>query len=156
MHNRRRSWWSISKPSSSLAHPAIDQGAVAVANARRLIDAAAMLRVPTLSTEQNAGGLGPNLAPDPAVLVHKMTFDACREPDFLRRLAKHHAIVVAGCEAHVCVLQTVLGLIDNGRRVFLMRDALGSRRAESKRLRSVGWSAMGRRSSPLRWSCSNG
>ena len=115
--------------------PVIDQGAVAVANARRLIDAAVMLRVPTLFTEQNAKGLGPTvaeLAPDPSVLAHKMTFDACREPNFLQRLAKNHAIVVAGCEAHVCVLQTVLGLIDNGRRVFLVRDALGSRRAESK------------------------
>jgi nicotinamidase-related amidase len=115
--------------------PAIDGGADAIANARRLIDAAALLGVPTLFTEQNAKGLGPTvreLLPDPCVLAHKMTFDACRAPDFLQRLAGDHAIVVAGCEAHVCVLQTVLGLIDNGRRVFLVRDALGSRRAESK------------------------
>lgn len=115
--------------------PAIDRGADAIANARRLIDAAALLRVPTLFTEQNAKGLGPTvreLVPDPFVLAHKMRFDACREPDFLQRLAANHALVVAGCEAHVCVLQTVLGLIDNGRRVFLVRDALGSRRAESK------------------------
>jgi nicotinamidase-related amidase len=115
--------------------PAIHGGADAIANARRLIDAAALLGVPTLFTEQNAKGLGPTvreLLPDPCVLAHKMTFDACRAPDFLQRLAGDHAIVVAGCEAHVCVLQTVLGLIDNGRRVFLVRDALGSRRAESK------------------------
>jgi nicotinamidase-related amidase len=115
--------------------PAIDRGADAIANARRLIDAAALLSVPTLFTEQNAKGLGPTvseLVPHPFVLAHKMTFDACREPNFLQRLATNHAIVVVGCEAHVCVLQTVLGLIDNGRRVFLVRDALGSRRAESK------------------------
>jgi nicotinamidase-related amidase len=115
--------------------PAIHRGAGAIANARRLIDAAALLGIPTLFTEQNAKGLGPTvseLVPDPSGLAHKMTFDACREPDFLQRLAANHAIVVAGCEAHVCVLQTVLGLIDNGRRVFLVRDALGSRRTESK------------------------
>lgn len=115
--------------------PAIDRGATAVANARRLIDAAKLLGVATLFTEQNAEGLGPTVArlvPDPSLLAHKMTFDACREPGFLQRLPAGHAIVVAGCEAHVCVLQTVLGLIDNGRRVFLVRDALGSRRAESK------------------------
>jgi nicotinamidase-related amidase len=41
-------------------------------------------------------------------------------------------VVVAGCEAHVCVLQTVLGLIDSGRRVFVVQDAIGSRRAENK------------------------
>lgn len=115
--------------------PAIRRGADAMANARRLIDAAVLLGVPLFFTEQNAKGLGPTvreLVRDPAVLTHKMTFDACREPDFLQRLAEKHAIVVAGCEAHVCVLQTVLGLIDNGRRVFLVRDALGSRLAESK------------------------
>jgi nicotinamidase-related amidase len=115
--------------------PAIHQGADAVANTRRLIDAAALLDVPTLFTEQNAKGLGPTvreLVRAPSALAHKMTFDACREPNFLQRLAENHAIVVAGCEAHVCVLQTVLGLIRHGRRVFLVRDALGSRRPESK------------------------
>lgn len=115
--------------------PVIDQGATAVANARRLIDAAALFGVPALFTEQNAKGLGPtvtDLAPEPSVLAHKMTFDACREPDFLPRIGEDHALVVAGCEAHVCVLQTVLGLLDNGRRVFLVRDALGARREENK------------------------
>jgi nicotinamidase-related amidase len=115
--------------------PAIHRGADAIANARRLIDAAALVGVPALFTEQNAKGLGPTvrgLVRDPSTLAHKMTFDACREPSFLERLAENHAIVVAGCEAHVCVLQTVLGLIHHGRQVFLVRDALGSRRAESK------------------------
>ena len=115
--------------------PAIDLGADAVANARRLIDAASMLDIPTLFTEQNPRGLGPtvsDLAPDPSALVHKMTFDACRAPGFLERLEDDRAIVVAGCEAHVCVLQSVLGLLDKGRRVFVVQDAIGSRRAESK------------------------
>jgi nicotinamidase-related amidase len=63
--------------------PAIEQGAAAVANARLLIDAAAMLGVPTVFTEENGKGLGPTvkeLTADPSRLVHKMTFDACREP----------------------------------------------------------------------------
>ncbi len=51
---------------------------------------------------------------------------------FTEALPNRPDIVVAGCEAHVCVLQTVLGLLDGGRRVFVVRDALGSRRAESK------------------------
>ena len=115
--------------------PAIDGATNVVANARRLVDAAARLDVPTLTTEQNPRGLGPTvaeLAPAPARLVAKMTFDACRTPGFLPRLADGHAIVVAGCEAHVCVLQTVLGLLDAGRRVYVVRDALGARRAEGK------------------------
>jgi nicotinamidase-related amidase len=116
--------------------PAITDGAAAVANARRLLDAARLLDVPVVVTEQYAKGLGgtvPELLPDRQESVfHKTSFDACRMPDFLGRLPQHRALVVAGCETHVCVLQTALGLIDAGRRVFLVRDAVASRRAESK------------------------
>jgi nicotinamidase-related amidase len=116
--------------------PAIDGGASAVANARRLLDTAGMLGLPTLFTEQNAEGLGPTVAellPNPAdAVAHKMTFDACRADGFTEMLPNRPDVVVAGCEAHVCVLQTVLGLLDAGRRVFVVRDALGSRRTESK------------------------
>jgi nicotinamidase-related amidase len=115
--------------------PAIEGGDAAIANAGRLVKAASLLAVPSLFTEQNPKGLGPTvaeLAPDPAILAHKMTFDACRAPGFAERLPPDHTLVVAGCEAHVCVLQTVLGLLSLGRTVFAVRDAIGARRAESK------------------------
>jgi nicotinamidase-related amidase len=115
--------------------PAIDDGTTVVANARRLIDAAELLHVPILFTEQNAKGLGgtlPELQAETGATAHKMTFDACRAPGFLTALGDRPDIVVAGCETHVCVLQTVLGLLSAGRRIFAVRDALGSRRSESK------------------------
>ena len=115
--------------------PAIEDSTAVVANARRLLDAADLLGVPVLFTEQNAGGLGPTmpeLRSEAAGLFHKMTFDACRMPGFLDALADRGDVVVAGCETHVCVLQTALGLLAAGRRVYLVRDAVGSRRAESK------------------------
>jgi nicotinamidase-related amidase len=115
--------------------PAIEDGAASTANARRLINAAAMLDVPTLFTEQNPKGLGytvNELPTDNATVVHKMTFDACRAETFPGMISGRPDVVVAGCEAHVCVLQTVLGLLDAGRKVFVARDAIGSRRAESK------------------------
>ena len=114
--------------------PAIAEGAAAVANARRLVDGAELLGVPVLFTEQNAGGLGPTvpeLRSETAGVFHKMTFDACRMAGFLDTLPAGRGLVVAGCETHVCVLQTVLGLVAAGRRVHLVRDAVGSRRAES-------------------------
>jgi len=83
--------------------PSIDQGAVAVKNAKRLIEMAKLIEVPIVFTEH-----------------------------FLGTLPADRHIVVAGCEAHVCVLQTVLGLLGAGRKVYLVRDALGSRQAESK------------------------
>ncbi len=115
--------------------PAIEDGELVTLNARRLVDAAEMLRVPVVLTEQNAGGLGgtvPELRSDAARLIHKMTFDACRMPGFLDALPDRPDLIVAGCETHVCVLQTVLGLLGAGRRVYAVRDAMGSRRAESK------------------------
>jgi len=117
--------------------PAIDAGAAVVENVRRLTAAAELLAVPVLFTEQNAKRLGstvPELCADPASVVHKMTFDSVRTPVFLERLAADRVAVVAGCEAHVCVLQTVLSLIDRGRRVFVVCDAIGSRRSESKEI----------------------
>lgn len=115
--------------------PAIEDGAAVVANARRLLDAAELLGVPVLFTEQNAKGLGPTvgeLGASRERVAHKMAFDACREPGFLEWLPGGRDLVVGGCETHVCVLQSVLGLLRAGRRVFLVRDAVGSRRAESK------------------------
>lgn len=115
--------------------PAIADGAAAVANARRLLDAARLLEVPVLFTEQNPAGLGPTvpeLTAGGGAVAHKMSFDACRAPDFVAGLPKRRDLVVCGCETHVCVLQSVLGLLRLGRRVFLVRDAVGSRRAESK------------------------
>jgi nicotinamidase-related amidase len=51
--------------------------------------------------------------------------------------AKEHGVrevVVAGCEAHVCMLQTTLGLVTAGYRVFAVPAACGSRRPEDKAL----------------------
>ena len=94
--------------------PSIDQGTVAVKNAKRLIDMADLIDVPIVFTEQNAKGLGATVDDLPirsGRIMHKMTFDAVREPDFLKAIPADRHIVVAGCEAHVCVLQTVLGLL---------------------------------------------
>ncbi|MDH2386806.1 isochorismatase family protein [Bradyrhizobium sp. CER78] len=116
--------------------PAIDQGTTAVRNARRLIDMAGLVDIPTVFTEQNAKGLGATiaeLATTEAQLIHKMTFDAVREREFLGAVSPDRHLVVAGCEAHVCVQQTVLGLLDAGRKAYVVRDALGSRRAEDKK-----------------------
>ena len=115
--------------------PAIDDGSSVVANARRLLDAAELMQVPVLFTEQNTGGLGgtlPELRPQDHRIAHKMTFDACRTAGFLDALPDRSDIIVTGCETHVCVLQTVMGLLGAGRRVHIVRDALGSRRSESK------------------------
>jgi nicotinamidase-related amidase len=116
--------------------PAIDGASGVLANAGRLIEAAGKLGVPAVVTEQYPRGLGPTvpeLAVDGMPKLAKMDFDATRADGFFELLPKDRPdIVIVGCEAHVCVLQTVLGLIDAGHAVHVVRDAIGSRRAESK------------------------
>ncbi|CCE05620.1 Isochorismatase hydrolase [Bradyrhizobium sp. STM 3843] len=115
--------------------PAIHDSETAVRNANRLIEAAKLISIPRLFTEQNAKGLGPTVAEIPVeqdALVHKQFFDACREEGFLDRVPSDAHVVVAGCESHVCVQQTVLGLVQSSRKTFISRDALGSRHPEDK------------------------
>lgn len=116
--------------------PAIAGGEAVLREAKRLCDAAALCGVPILFTEQNPGKLGgtvAGLAPAPAAAVlPKMCFDAGRDPAFDAALPDRATVLLAGVEAHVCVLQTALGLLDRGRRVAVVEDAVGSRAPGSK------------------------
>lgn len=116
--------------------PAITGGDQVVANAGRLLEGARLVDVPIRATEQNPAGIGPMveaLAQPAASTLTKTYFDATREAAFASFLPEtRDTIVVAGCEAHVCVLQTVLGLRSQGRQVVLVRDAVGSRAVENR------------------------
>jgi nicotinamidase-related amidase len=111
--------------------PAIHDGESVVARTVRLAETARLLDVPVRATEQYPAGLGPTVAPlagYPQKVLSKTTFSAVDDPEFSSLLPDGAGeIVIAGCEAHVCVLQTVLGLVGSGHRVFLAADAIGSR-----------------------------
>jgi nicotinamidase-related amidase len=111
--------------------PAIHDRDILVARAVRLAEASRLLNVPIRATEQYPAGLGPTVKPladYPQATLAKTTFSAVAAPGFSELLpAGVSQIIVAGCEAHVCVLQTVLGLLGPGRRVLLAADAVGSR-----------------------------
>jgi len=111
--------------------PAIDDNKTVLARAVRLAEAARLLDVPVRATEQYPAGLGPTvaeLAGYPQAVLAKTTFSAAGDPGFAALLpAGANEIVVAGVEAHVCVLQTVLGMLGSGHRVLVAADATGSR-----------------------------
>jgi nicotinamidase-related amidase len=115
--------------------PAIVRGKAVVRRARLLARAAKALGVPVVLTEQTPGKLGPTVPPladaTDRVAV-KTRFDASREPALADALEERTRAVVAGAEAHVCVLQTCLGLLARGHAVTVVADAVGSRRAEDK------------------------
>jgi len=118
-----------------------------VRSVRRLLDAARVMGVPVLATEQYPTGLGhtqPEVAegfPPGVAVIEKMSMSCCGQPAFVDRLRtlSRSQVVVCGIEAHACVNQTVHDLLDRGYRVHVPYDAL-SARAESD-LR-VGWEKM--------------
>ncbi len=64
-----------------------------------------------------------------AELITKSTFSCCGEKTFTDKLAarSEEQVLLCGIEAHICVLQTGLDLLERGYRVFVVRDAVSSR-----------------------------
>jgi nicotinamidase-related amidase len=109
-----------------------------VQNVGFLIDAARLLDLPVLATEQYAKGLGPTIAPLAARLpqrTDKKAFSCCAVPEVLDALFRggRPQVVLAGIEAHVCVQQTALDLLSQGFRVFIPGDAVESRAADDRK-----------------------
>ena len=114
--------------------PAIHDAEKVVAHGVLLARVAHALGIPVIGTEQNPSGLGPNveqIRSECPLTLAKTHFDACAD-GLVQALhdAKPESshVVVAGCEAHVCMMQTALGLLRAGKRVWVVATASGSRR----------------------------
>lgn len=131
--------------------PAIHDSDRVLRNAGILLKAADTLSVPVLVTEQYSKGLGTtaaavrNLLPVGTPILEKITFASTGEPAFNAALEglERRQLVLCGTEAHVCVLQTAMGLLRAGYTVHLVADAVSSRTAANhaaaiERLRSAG------------------
>lgn len=121
----------------------------AIKNTSILVQAAALLAIKTTLTEQYPKGLG-HTVPELLDLlpnikaIEKTTFSCMAEPTFTRQLTQDHPqIVLAGMEAHICVLQTALDLMTASKQVFVAEDAIISRQPANKanaiaRMREAG------------------
>lgn len=130
--------------------PAVGDGDAVVSALDRLLRAADLLAVPARATEHCADAIGatvPILGDrlGAARILAKRHFDAMAEPGLAAELSAlgRRVAVVAGAEAHVCVAQTALGLLQAGWRVAVVEDACGSRRPVDReaglaRLRAAG------------------
>lgn len=114
--------------------PAVAERERVEARIAMLIRGARRLGVPLRASEQYPQGLGPTVPALAALLeeaerLPKRAFSCAAEPDFLAALRGlgRSQVVICGMEAHVCVLQTALGLQAAGFRVFAVADAMGSR-----------------------------
>jgi len=128
----------------------VHRSALVLETAHRLLRFAGLFAVPVVLTEQYPQGIGPTEAglrerfdalTTPAFLLAKTAFSCCGDPGFMALLAKarpglplhRQQVVVAGIEAHVCVVQTVLELLDAGCEVHLCWDAVSGRGEEYRR-----------------------
>jgi nicotinamidase-related amidase len=130
---------------------------VAIKNTTILAQAAEFLAVPSIITEQYPAGLGHTIPELLALLpstkaVEKNSFSCMAEPRFSRQLTRDRSqVVLAGMEAHICVLQTALDLIARdasgedmqAKQVFVAEDAIISRNPANKanaiaRMREAG------------------
>jgi nicotinamidase-related amidase len=152
--------------------PAMLDAPAVVANAARLAQLAGLMQVPVVATEQNPSRLGPTVEGLQAALqqarartLSKMQFSAVEEglgewlrpepqapqgnarslPKHLQKpaAAQRQTIVLAGCEAHICVLQTALDLVDDEFEVWVVTDACTARTERNRdaafdRLASAG------------------
>lgn len=102
-------------------------------NVLLLIEGFKTLGLPMIATEQYSKGLGHTIAELQSATeqccIEKLTFSCCGNEGFVSALRKTNArqVVVVGMETHVCVLQTVIDLLDQGYGVHLVRDAVSSR-----------------------------
>lgn len=109
-------------------------------NAIRLIEAANKLDIPILVTEQYPQGLGTteervsNSFSLSTPIFDKTGFSCCASPLFCDALqtSERKQVILAGQETHVCILQTALELLQRGHQVFVVEDAVSSRKPEHK------------------------
>ena len=121
-----------------------------IAASKRLMRIADMFAVPVIMTEQYPAGLGVTHPDVRAVYdalattkryMDKSSFGCCGDPGYERLLTEvrpdlrpdQRQVVVAGIEAHVCVMQTVIELLRMGTQVMVCWECVSSRGEEYRR-----------------------
>lgn len=119
--------------------PAMQAPAITLKNTKLLLTAAEACKVPSLLTEQYPKGLGSTVpeilwAAGDSQVFEKMHFSCMEDPQFanaIKQLGRKQA-VLAGMEAHICVVQTAASLHEAGFDVFVVSDATTSRTSSSE------------------------
>lgn len=106
-----------------------------------LIEGLQVLAVPLVITEQYPRGLGSTVHQISALMeqqpvIEKIAFSCCDEPGVMQSpvFQIRKTVIVCGIEAHVCVLQTVIDLIEAGYKPVVVEDCISSRNPEDKRV----------------------
>jgi len=109
-------------------------------NTQILIEGLNVLEIPLIVTQQYTKGLGSTIEPINLAIgkyehIEKMAFSCCDDPCFMNELKKLNKkiVIVVGIEAHVCVLQTTIDLIEKNFIPAVIEDCISSRTPENKK-----------------------
>ena len=122
--------------------PVIHEATRVADNCATLIEAAEKLDLPIILSEQYPKGLGPTvpeLENKNAMIFDKLAFSVWRNDTLKAHFKKMQdsgftQVIIGGVEAHVCVLQSAIDLRQAGFGVFVVADAVGSRKQDSVNL----------------------
>jgi nicotinamidase-related amidase len=125
--------------------PAMSDAQATLANCARLVQAAARLSLPITVSQQYPKGIGATVSelrqhlPNDCVTLDKMTFSCTRDEALRQRIEQlasdgREHVIICGIEAHVCVLQTAIEIVEAGLQCFVVADAISSRAPVSKEL----------------------
>jgi nicotinamidase-related amidase len=142
---------------------AVQDSQTVIANSAWLLKIARQLEVPILASEQYPQGLG-HTAPElrglvpAASIMEKTCFSCAADPACLQRInaCQREQVILLGAEAHVCVLQTALGLLAVGKDVYVVADCISSRRPRDmelavERMRAEGVRVVSREMVVFEW-----
>jgi len=119
-------------------------------NLQKIIKGAKILGIPILWTEQNPEKLGTTIPEisqlmSPIQPIPKRSFSCWDNERFVEKLRalNRKQVLITGIEAHICVYQTAVDLVNSGYEVQVVADAVSSRKAENKkiaidRIRDIG------------------
>ncbi|MCW3490959.1 hydrolase [Dethiobacter alkaliphilus] len=107
-------------------------------NIQIMIQGAKALDIPVIWVEQYPEGLGGTIEEIAGLLegapVEKVTFNSCLNDEFVKTLSSYNRqqVLVVGIETHICVYQTVMGLLKAEYDVHVVADGVSSRTEDNK------------------------
>lgn len=117
--------------------PAIEDAESVLKHSLRIAQVAQLLNIPIIGTEQSPQSLGSNLESIQkycSITISKEHFNACADGLIDALPSGRNQLALVGCETHVCLMQTALGLIEREFDVAIVVDGVGSRRTLDKEL----------------------
>ena len=122
-------------------YPHMDQHELLLKNTGILLSGLQALEIPVLLTEQYSKGLGTTLEEIKLRLsdykpIEKISFSCCDDNSFMKALAASgkSQIIICGIETHVCVMQTVIDLLEKDFIPVVIADCVSSRSPTDKHI----------------------